>query len=916
MLDTPSKTPGTDSDLRAQRDAIIKTLPTRSPIYLPTEKIDLAAQIEGLGHVRDIYADMERKYGPKLRALRDKYKGRDRAFIIGNGPSLNETDLSQLRDEVTFCVNGFFLKMPDIDWTPTFYVVEDHLVAEDRADRINAFKGPTKLFPAYLGYCLDRGDDTIFYNHRPRVSYPHGFDFSTEADKITYTGCTVTFSCMQLAHYMGFRELYLIGVDASYDIPDDAEESKEYGTGVLDNQSDDTNHFHPDYFGKGYRWHDPQVGMMIEAYTEAEKVTSAMGRPIYNATIGGMLEVFERRSFHDIFPDAIPAEAFRAIPEDVTPEERTKAVRALVDARDENVPDTAESDAPKVCIIDMTPLGGATATGELKATLFGDYPGARLMEVFSTGHTMGVRSQFMPGADGRQKLSRTERVLDYIIDFDPDVILFRPTPEKPNLTAVAEAAYQHTGARFLTWIMDGWQDRLIERDPAAGKAADDLLQTWFARSHHSLAISDAMATAYGKRYGTEFTALANAVDPDDWTHKRSKRKAAPSKRRPFVLRYSGGLAPDMSLQTLTDLAEAVEELAETTPIRFEVNTRSHWIREQGGAFDAFPNTHLTNEEFSVEDYRAWIAGGDVSLIAYNFSDETRTYVGYSMANKLPECLASGSPLLAIGPRELATIDYMVDNGVGHVVAEPGVAPLVTALRKLIDDADYREALSREGRAFAFRYRSLDAARTLMRDLLQSAARAPEREHEDVASQRTTLYAKTLSRTAAAKPAAAKPAATKTTLARSAPQPASSSVVPPKPKFRKGVDFSKHRKAEAGGSSPAFGPMAQASRANHAELKQEIEALRQEMRRNAQSLGAGPSYMAMERVRTADVAKLYMGKTGAIAFIALLLSLLPALPLPAGWPSMAVRFAPALGVLILLYLFGRWAVQLTYAVQNR
>ena len=30
--------------------------------------------------------------------------------------------------------------------------------------------------------------------------------------------------------------------------------------------SDDPNHFHPDYFGKGFRWHDPQVNKMIEAY--------------------------------------------------------------------------------------------------------------------------------------------------------------------------------------------------------------------------------------------------------------------------------------------------------------------------------------------------------------------------------------------------------------------------------------------------------------------------------------------------------------------------------------------------------------------------------------------------------------------------------------------------------------------------
>ena len=356
-------------ELRTEREALISSLPTRSPIYLPTEKIDLESQVVGLRHVSEIYDDMEEVYGPKLRELRDKYKGVDRAFIIGNGPSLNETDLSQLRDEVTFCVNGFFLKLPELDWTPTFYVVEDHLVAEDRSEPINALKGPTKLFPAYLGYCLDRADDTIFYNHRPRKSYPDGFDFSTEADKITYTGCTVTMSCMQLAHYMGFRELYLIGVDASYEIPEDVETSEDYSTGVIDMQSDDTNHFHPDYFGKGFRWHDPQVNMMVSAYEEAERVTKRLGRPIYNATIGGMLEVFERRNFDEIFPDAIPAEVFRDIDPKLTPDQRSAHVKKLVKSHQRKDSHSSKAEVPKIVVIDMTRMGNATATGELKTTL-------------------------------------------------------------------------------------------------------------------------------------------------------------------------------------------------------------------------------------------------------------------------------------------------------------------------------------------------------------------------------------------------------------------------------------------------------------------------------------------------------------------------------------------------------------------
>ena len=83
---------------------------------------------------------------------------------------------------------------------------------------------------------------------------------------------------MQLAFYLGFPEIYLVGVDASYEIPKAVERHDHYGVAVLDMQGDDPNHFHPDYFGKGYRWHDPQVDKMVAAYEEARRVSGGPWR--------------------------------------------------------------------------------------------------------------------------------------------------------------------------------------------------------------------------------------------------------------------------------------------------------------------------------------------------------------------------------------------------------------------------------------------------------------------------------------------------------------------------------------------------------------------------------------------------------------------------------------------------------------
>ncbi len=233
----------------------------------------------------------------RLSDLKNAYLGK-RAFIIGNGPSLNQCDLTLLKDEVTFGVNSIFLN--ESGFCPTYYVVEDVFVAEDRAEQINAYSGPTKFFGNYLRYCLDDAEDTIWLNVIFRYDdYPNFPYFSKNALRKVWTGGTVTYLCLQLAYYMGFDEIYLIGFDHLYQIPSDSEVD---GTAIV-SRSADPNHFDPNYFGKGYRWHDPRVDRMEQSYQKARKFFKADGRKIYNATVGGNLNVFERVDYYSLFPN-------------------------------------------------------------------------------------------------------------------------------------------------------------------------------------------------------------------------------------------------------------------------------------------------------------------------------------------------------------------------------------------------------------------------------------------------------------------------------------------------------------------------------------------------------------------------------------------------------------------------------------
>ena len=246
-----------------------------------------------------------------LRTFKNKHKGQ-RCFIIGNGPSLNETDLSLLKNEFTFAVNGIFYKRKDIGFRPSYFVVEDNHVIADNVGEINQMIDCVRFFPERYADQINSNEKTHFlptdWNfYDPESSFFEVPRFSKEISEVIYTGQTVTYLNLQLAYYMGFSEVYLIGVDFSYTIP----ESAKIDGHTITSQDNDPNHFHPDYFGKGKKWHDPKLYNCLKTFLLAKEVFEQSGRKVCNATIGGMLEAFPRADYYSLFGKVKPAPGAR-----------------------------------------------------------------------------------------------------------------------------------------------------------------------------------------------------------------------------------------------------------------------------------------------------------------------------------------------------------------------------------------------------------------------------------------------------------------------------------------------------------------------------------------------------------------------------------------------------------------------------
>jgi hypothetical protein len=257
-----------------------------------------------------------------LGAFRDKHKG-ERCFILGNGPSLNETDLSLLKDEVVFACNAAFLLFDRIDWRPTYYTCVDSRVLPDRAADIDAMLKAhpemTAFFPTVIENHGEEKRRTPVRSLIPPDANRHYFTerhssvanlpwsmFSLDAQSHVVQPHTVAITMLQLAAFMGFDEIYLVGCDTSYSVSTTVHRGGKSGRdlSLTSTRDDDANHFDPTYFGAGRKWHVPNVQAMMGHYKQARDALEQAGVSVFNATKGGALEVFDRVALEAVFDPA------------------------------------------------------------------------------------------------------------------------------------------------------------------------------------------------------------------------------------------------------------------------------------------------------------------------------------------------------------------------------------------------------------------------------------------------------------------------------------------------------------------------------------------------------------------------------------------------------------------------------------
>ncbi len=233
-----------------------------------------------------------------LKRYKDAYAGK-RCFVIGNGPSLTSSDLDMIKDEICFGANKIFKIYHETQWRPTFVCIQDWKILDEMSQQeleYVAERADCIFMPACQYYNnIERGIESEKTIYIPRIipdKKKRHYRFKKNVEKGFMDGSTVTYMSMQIAAYMGFKEIYLLGVDHN------APYRKDNKGHLIVNDLSVRAHFYQqveDNYNPSIRPAAPWKDAMDRAYKCAELYSRKTKEFfIYNATRGGCLEEFKR----------------------------------------------------------------------------------------------------------------------------------------------------------------------------------------------------------------------------------------------------------------------------------------------------------------------------------------------------------------------------------------------------------------------------------------------------------------------------------------------------------------------------------------------------------------------------------------------------------------------------------------------
>lgn len=310
--------------------------------------------------------------------------------------------------------------------------------------------------------------------------------------------------------------------------------------------------------------------------------------------------------------------------------------------------------------------------------------------------------------------------LSWLRAFSPEVIF-------TNLGSIrqirlAQQISMKAGAPIVPFFNDDWPRTYLKGDVLKAIPRwllDRNLKQLMRKAPVGCAASDTMAKEYGERYGIPFEPFMYCVDAPP---------VQPPQPDGDVIRfcYVGGL----HLDRWRSLVEVGQCLGELPGMRAEllVYAPQKDLERYGPKMSGTGAIRLMGT-LPAEAVAQCLVKNHVLVHVESFHPAMRLYTRLSFSTKLPQYLAAGRPVLAYGPEEVASCQYVRETGCGLVVGQQQRELLVDALRRLTSQPATRQEMGERAWRTARVKHESGAMRERFRRVLANAAR-PEEQISD------------------------------------------------------------------------------------------------------------------------------------------------------------------------------------------
>jgi len=240
-----------------------------------------------------------------------------------------------------------------------------------------------------------------------------------------------------------------------------------------------------------------------------------------------------------------------------------------------------------------------------------------------------------------------------------------------------EALKSYRRVRYISWVMDDHIVQYVNGKWDFPKGVEQVLKKHLQEADHVFVISPAMQDFYKNRFGIESTVLFSSADlTGQWNRQDLEINV------PLKIGYFGAVAA-WQLDALQAVAKSLNGTNTQLHIYSAIEKLPDELSVDGVYFKGRLNP---GEVLSVmQNY-------DAILLPISFRGEMRSLSTFNIATKMSEYLASGVPILAVGPAYAAMIQYLKIKNAAILVESGNETDIENAFKSIYDKAKISEIL--------------------------------------------------------------------------------------------------------------------------------------------------------------------------------------------------------------------------------